>query len=121
MFAFVCCCGEKAPIEIWQTSSGKEYKILKIGILHSSKYGKMFTVRFKSQNVNNPELLGQEFRDIYILVAQKINLTGFTHVGLEAVPKNDPHFGCQKIIGYRNNKSVEDVKKLIGEVKNQMP
>jgi hypothetical protein len=112
VFFLVIYCGEKPSVDVWKTDSGKKYEILKIGVLYSSEYGKMLTVRFKSKNIENSELRERELQDMYILVAQKMNLEEFTHVGLEAVPKGDPHFGCQQIIGYRDNKTVDEVRQL---------
>jgi hypothetical protein len=106
-------CGEKPPLETWYTPLGKEYKILGIGVLYSNKYGKMLTVRFISENVGNVEIREREFQDIYMLIAQKMNLNGFTHVGLEAVPESEPQFGCHTTTGYRDNKSVDEVKKTL--------
>lgn len=118
--SLIIACGEKPPVAIWKTISGEEYEILKINVLYSSEYGKMLIIRFKSKNVGDPAIRAKELQDIYLLVAQNLKLEDFTHVGLEAVPKRDPNFGCQQVIGYRDNKPINEVKKLISEAKKKI-
>jgi hypothetical protein len=104
---------------IWKTTSGKEYAIFKIGEWYSSEYPKMFTVRFKSENYQDSTICIEEFHDIYLYVAQNYDLEGFTHIGLEAVDRNEAAFGCVSVKGRRDNKTVEEINKLKSKIKKE--
>ena len=60
----------------------------------------------------------EEFRDLYIIVAQKRSLKGFTHVGLEAAPRGNPKFGMKRYKSHRDKKSVDEILNLLNHDKN---
>lgn len=103
----------KPPIAIWMTPNGAEYRILSVGELFFTGERKlMLTIKFLSKNPKDKVIREKEFSDIYVLAAQNLNLDGFDMVGLEAVDKPPKKFGIQKVSGYRDNKTVDEVKEL---------
>ena len=71
----------------------------------------MLTVKYLSKDPNNKAIRDKEFTDLYVLVAKNLKLDGFDLVGLIAVNK-PPKIGIQMTSGYRDMKSVEEVRKM---------
>lgn len=98
---------------IWVTSNGTNYTVLSVGQLYfADDNQRMLTVRFLSKDPHDKAVREVEFNDIYVLVARNFDLTGYHLVGLEAADKPPVSFGVQKVSGYRDNKTVEQVKEL---------
>jgi len=103
----------KPPYAIWMTPNGAEYRILSVGeLFFTGERKRMLTIRFLSKNPKDEVIREKEFSDIYVLAAQNLNLDGFDMVGLEAVDKPPIKFGIQKVSGYRDNKTIDEVKEL---------
>ena len=103
----------KPPIAIWMTPNGTEYRILSIGeLFFTDEQKRMLTIRFLSKDPKDEVVREKEFSDLYVLAAQNLNHDGFDMVGLEAVDKPPKKFGIQKVSGYRDNKTVDEVKEL---------
>lgn len=114
VFAFIYGIGEKPPIAIYTTSSGKEYNILKIYDLKFMDTGeKMLAVHYLSEGPNNEAIRSREFEDVYEFVANNISLDKYDLVGLEAVDKPEKQFGFSVSQGYRDNRPVSEVLKLV--------
>lgn len=104
-------CGERAPLEIWETSMGERYEILQSGVIYSKTQGKIFLVRFKSKNVANLQIRQEEFCSLYKYIGKEYDLHGFDYVALDAAPSGEPIFGCTKMTVYRDMKSVDEITK----------
>ena len=97
----------------WVSANGTEYQILAIGELYfSNEKEQMITIKYLSKDPSNESIREKEFSDLYPLAARKLNLEGFDLVGLIAVDKPPISFGIQRVSGYRDMKSVEEVKQL---------
>ena len=98
----------------WVSTDGTEYNILAIGELYFSK-GKerMITIEYLSEDPNNKIIREREFSDLYPLAARNLNLDGFDLVGLIAVDKPPKSSGVQSVSGYRDKRTVEEVRQLL--------
>ena len=76
LYLTLCSYGERPPIAIWKTSSGKEYKIFKIGVWRSKEYPKMFTIRFRSENSQDTTVSFKEFHDMRHCYASRLVMAG---------------------------------------------
>lgn len=111
-FVIAGCDKKSSKTAAWITDEGVEYKILAVGeLLFSQNKERMLTVKYLSKDPNNKAIRDKEFTDLYVLVAKNLKLDGFDLVGLTAVNK-PPKIGVQMISGYRDMKSVEEVRKM---------
>ena len=106
--------GEKPPLAVWTTDGGVEYKVLAIGYLYfHGDSERMLAVKYVSKNPFDPQVRRSEFHDMYTMVAQKLKLDNVGSVGLEAVNKPPKAFGVSSSSGYRDRKSVDEVRRLV--------
>lgn len=115
IFLIHCSIGEKPPIAIWRTSSGKEYEIFTIGVWYSASHAKTYMVSFRLENPRDTLVCFKEFRDIYGYIVENIDLEGFTHVTLKARERNDALLGYLQTYAYWDTRPVDEVKELVSE------
>lgn len=114
LIAFVIGIGEKPPLAVWTTDEGVEYKIMAIGQLYfQNESERMLTVRYISKDPTDPQVRKVEFHDMYTMVAQKLKIDEFGSVGLEAVARPPKVFGITRNLGYRDRKSVDEIRQLV--------
>ena len=114
-FLIFSCNSVKEPIAIWEAPSGSKYKILEIVDFYTPQDGnKYYYIKFYSEDISDKDTLYKKFFDIYQCVALKnINLDGYTHVALEAIPIMLPKFGVVEYEVHRHNvplKNITDLK-----------
>jgi hypothetical protein len=112
----VVTCRERTPIDIWEPLPGEKYEILTAGLTYSPTLGRIFFVRFKTINTDNPEVRSRHFEILYSYIGRQFNLDKYDYVILEAVPKGDITFGCQKTTVYQDKKAVREVIESIDDL-----